>query len=102
MIENDDEMIIEIDPFTRVTSVESKIDIAHLLSFHSMKQSKTHDYSNTHSVIELITSFLRRSITFSIVLSHDRDEQTVREGDYEAATIVNFSSVIVATPPSSK
>jgi len=102
MIENDDEMIIEIDSFTRITSVESKIDIAHLLSFHSMEQSKTHDYSNTYLVIELITLFLRRSITSSIVLSHDRDEQIVREGDYEAATIVNSSSVIVATPSSFK
>ncbi len=102
MIEDDGEMTSETGPSTRATSVESKTDIAHLSSSHSMEQSKTHGYSNTHPAIEPTTSFLRRSSTSSIILPHDRGKQTVREGDYEAAVTVNSSSVIVATPPSSE
>lgn len=43
MVENDYEKTVKIDDSIRVTSVESKIGIIRLQSFHPRKQSKTHD-----------------------------------------------------------
>ena len=100
VIKDDDETINVIDAFTRVTSVESKIDITHLSSFHSKEQSKVHDCLNPHIVIELIILFLDCRIIVNIDLSQDRVEQIVREGEYEAVAIVNLSSIIVATSSS--
>jgi len=92
VIKNDGETINEIDAFTRVTSVESKIAIAHLLRFHSMKQSKMHDCLNARTIISSTISFIDRSISL--------DDQTIREGDHEAIMIVRPYSVIVVTPSS--
>ena len=97
MIDDDNETISEIDAFTRVMSVESETDIAHLSSSHSKKQSKTHDCLNLHTVIESIISFLYHSISFNIALSQNQDEQTVSEDDYEAAATVIFLSIIIVT-----
>jgi hypothetical protein len=97
VIKNDDETIDEIDASMRITNVESKTSIAHRSSSHSRKQSKTHDCLNSYIVIALIISFLDCSNTLDIVLSQDRDERIVREGDYRAIAIVNLSNVIVVT-----
>lgn len=102
MIDDDNETISEINAFTRVMSVESETDIAHLSSSHSKKQSKTHDCLNLHTVIESIISFLHHSISFNIALSQNQDEQTVSEDDYEAAATVIFVSIIIVTSPFSE
>lgn len=69
VIKNNDETTNEIDAFTRVTNVRSKLNIAQLSSFYTRKQSKTHDCLNSYIVIKFIILFLDCLITSNIVLS---------------------------------
>ena len=77
MIKDNDEKTDEFDASIRVTSVKSEIDIVHLQSSHSRKQSKTHGFLNsniTEPTIESTISLYNRPISLIIALSHNRIE----------------------------
>ncbi len=93
-MKNNEEKTDETGDFIRVTSMKSEIDIAHLQSFHSRKQSKTRDCLS-FTITESTIFFFDRFIFFSIALFHDRAEQTIREDDREAAVTVHLSHVII-------
>ena len=97
VIENNNETISVTGAFTRATNVESEIGIAYLSSSHPKKQPKAHGCLNSYTAIESIILFLDCPTTVSIDLPQNRVEQTVREGEYKVAAIVNLSGVIVAT-----
>ncbi len=95
-MKNNEEKTDETDGSIRITNMKSEIDIAHFQSFHSRKQSKKRHCLNS-TTTEPATFPFDRLISFSIALSYDRVEKTIREGDRKAAVIVHFSHVIIIT-----
>ena len=94
MVDEEEEKTDKTDDSTEVTSMESEIGASHLQSSHSMKKSTTHGCLSP-TTIEPITSPFHRPISPSVALSHDRVEQTIREGDHETATIVHPHPITV-------
>ena len=94
-MKDDEEKTDEIDDSIRITSMKSEIDTVHLQSFHSRKQSKTHDCLSFLTITESIVFSLDRSISLNVLLFRDSVEQTIRENNHRVAATVNSLSTAV-------
>ena len=96
MAKNDEEKTDDINDFIRATSMKSKIDMVHRQSFHSRKQSRIHDCLSSLNIAEPTAFSFDRSISLNAVSSCDSVEQTIREGDREAAVAtIDLLSIFV-------
>lgn len=83
---------------TRATSLEPETSTTHLESSHPREQPKKCDRLSPSAIMESTISSPDRSSSFSIALSHDRVEQTIREGNRGAAATIHLSHIITSTP----
>lgn len=91
---DDEEKIDETDEFIKVTSMKLETNITHFESSHSRKPSKKCDRLSFSVIIESIISSFDRSSFFNIALFHDLVEQTTRENNREATTIIHLFHII--------
>ena len=92
----------QIGGFTRATSMESNIDIAHLQSSDQREQHKKYDYlslNTTKHTTSPTTLFLNRAISSSVTLYCDRVEQDIREDEHGAVATIHPPHDVTATPP---
>ena len=66
-MKDNDEKIIKINVFIKVTSVKSKIRIVYFQSFYSRKHVKIYNCLNS-LIIKFIFIFINRSISFNVAL----------------------------------